>query len=171
MFNAADSAFHGLGDVVRGQAGFESVIAATESMDLPDAVEAPVLFQAHVDLGRMRAWATDVEGARQHLQRARALRADVEGDDGAYHWARLTLLDASIAGAEGRIEDAQALLEGEVLGAARKEGPVWEELRADARIELERLGISSPGGADTAPLPPTRAPAESPPPPAPVPGG
>jgi len=163
-FNAADSAFHGLDDEVRGRAGFEDMLAYARARGLDGTDTRALRYQAQIDLGRIRAHAGD-PAAWASWTEARALQPAGDAETGAYYRARARLLRAVLL---ARVEVALGLaavadplglflplLAGQdALGPGaprrmlrslterRDEGVSWDELRRDARLELERLPAS-----------------------------
>lgn len=159
-FNAADSAFHGLDDEVRGRKGFEETVAFGARADLPPEATRALYFHAYVDLGRILAHAGDA-GAYDHWIRAGAAfpQGGAREAEGFYR-ARKRLLRAVLLGAfdhglappEGTDLDDLGVAAGDLdyrvmleeLRTRRDEGVEWDELRRDARLELERLPPSDP---------------------------
>jgi hypothetical protein len=161
LFGAADSAFHGLDDEIRGRAGFERLLAYAEASGLPRELTQFERNKALVDLGRILAHESD-PAAFDTWSRARSTlpRGGLEGE--SWYRARLRLLRAvllvrveigldlaRIVDPLGLIANAtigdrrdlhgtgRAMLEG--LAGRRERGDQWDELRRDARLELERL--------------------------------
>ncbi|MFV1958626.1 MAG: M48 family metalloprotease, partial [Planctomycetota bacterium] len=140
LFNAADTLLHGLGDEAGAKRAFTALLGAIPATGLDAGVTGPLSFQARVEVGRILAHEGRVEEARRQLVRARAEMPDAEGDEGTWYRTRRTLLEAVVRGAEGRVDEARALLRDRVLHASRSDAPEWVEIRRDARQELERLG-------------------------------
>ncbi len=158
-FNAADSAFHGLDDEARGRKGFEETLRYAEQSDLPPEGTRAIRFHAHVDLGRILVHAGDPT-AYDHWPRARATFPPGEAEAETFYRARLRLLRAVLLAAYDDGLEPPAGTDLDDLGverggrgyramllhlAQRGEGGVeWDELRRDARRELERMVSSSP---------------------------
>ena len=158
-FNAADSAFHGLDDEARGRAGFEETLRYASETDLPADATRLLRFHSHVDLGRILAHAGDA-AAYDHWLLVRATLPERGTPDESFYRARLRLLRAVLLAAHdhgldppegssiqelgiaGRARDYRQMLTD--LAEREEEGVPWDELRRDARLELERLPPSDP---------------------------
>jgi hypothetical protein len=128
----ADVALRGLGDRVFARRALERVVA----MGRVSTLSQRLLFHAHVDLGRIAAGAGDTAAAREHLDRARALRPDPAGAEGELLRARVALLQAVVEAREGVLTGRP-----EVERHARPRYPKdeWREHAEDAAEDLRLL--------------------------------
>lgn len=159
LFNAADTAMHGLRDREAAAAGFAQVLELLDEAQLDGPAAAVRRFECHVALGRLAAWHDAAlapghpdrtfEQARGHIEKAQEIRVlflgapDVFDEDRrAYFGERLRLLEATYDGARGELLEARRQLE--KLAQLGGGAPDWDrrdmlEVAEDARLELERL--------------------------------
>jgi len=156
LFNAADTALHGLRDHVAARKLFTTALEQLEDLDVKGPGGVLMQFQAHIDLGRLEAWAAvehptergpDFKATLEHLASARALlRERIEGAEGVATPddlldERLRLLRGTYDGARGETEVAREALRklAQLAGSDARQRSPRLEIAEDARAELERL--------------------------------
>ncbi len=152
-FNAGDTALHGLRDAAAAKPWFEQALRLADEIDPDGRTWTRVRFAAHIELGRIKAWAAEANPGERgpdfaetlgHLAEAKSLAqldAQQTGRASTLLDERLRLLQATYDGARGEVALARRALEllaqlgkpGEKVHSAR------QELAEDARRELERL--------------------------------
>ena len=135
-FNEADIDLRWLGDERSAKARFERSLALADAIG--DVVPGKLVFDAHVDLGRIalhEGGPDAVPAARRHLLAAESVPEPRYS--GRLRGDRLRLLRYAIGlhSDDPKVAE-QARRDLEVQAKYTLEGPEWEELRRDAQAEL-----------------------------------